>query len=216
MKTARHLQHKTFGFAEIPLPSPDNFLRKDEGIRNRYQRPKTSIPRCTLRRPPIPHLDELKKAQSMLNLDEEKNFKQINIQRAKSAVLRNKPGPKCFEQMAPVHINSPKYGIVPNYLNKINQQLQRMALEEKKKQEELEGRQKRDIRIVTQDEKEEILKGLTHNWDLMQKEYKKMPLLIDTVPKMIRKTKLENNLKSLERDICLLNASANRIFILPN
>lgn len=216
MKTDRHLQHKTFGFAEISLPSPKEFLRKDEGTRTRYERPKTSHARCTLRRPPIPHLDELRSAQSMQNLQEDKNFKLINIKRAKSAFLRGKPGPKCFEQTPPVYINTPKYGKVPRYLIKINEQLQRMELEEKRKREEEEGNRNKDIRVISQEEKNKLLEGLQHNWDLMQKEYQKMPLLIDTVPKMLRKTKLENNLKSLERDICLLNSNSNCIYILPS
>lgn len=217
MKTAKHLQHKTFGFAELQLPTPNNFLRKDEGIRRCYERPKTSIPRCSVpRRPPIPHLDELRAAQSMQNMHDEKNFKLINIKRAKSAILRNKPGPKCFEQTPPTYINSSKYGTVPRYLMKINEQLKRLEIEEKRKREEEEGNRNKDIRVISQDEKEKLLEGLQHNWDIMQKEYQKMPLLIDTVPKMLRKTKLENNLKSLERDICLLNSNANCIYILPN
>lgn len=151
----------------------------------------------------------------MLSFPDEKNFKLINIKRAKSAFMRSKPGPKCFEQTPPVYINTPKYGNVPQYLIKINEQLQRMELEEKRKREEEEGNRNKDIRVINQEEKNKLLEGLQHNWDIMQKEYQKMPLLIDTVPKMLRKTKLENNLKSLERDICLLNSSSNCIYILP-
>lgn len=216
MKSDKYLQHKTFGFAEMPLPKPDKYLKKDEGTRRCYERPKTSHPRCTLRHPPIPHLDELKNAQSMQNLHDEKNFKLINIKRAKSAFLRNKPGPKCFEQTPPVYINKPKFGHVPRYLIHINNQLQRLEIESKKQQEEKQGNRHKDVRIITQEEKNKLLEGLQHNWDIMQKEYQKMPLLIDTVPKMLRKTKLENNLKSLERDICLLNSNVNRIYILPD
>jgi hypothetical protein len=215
MKTSKHLQHKTFGFAELPLPTPEKYLKKDEGIQRCYERPKTSHARCNLRRPPIPHLDELKKIQSMQNLKIEKNFKVINIKRAKSAFIRNKPGPKCFEQTPPVYIHQRKYGKVPNYLIKINEQLQRMELDAIKREEETRGRQDKDIRVISFEEKKNLLEGLQHNWELMQKEYKKMPLLIDTVPKQLRKTKLENNLKSLERDICLLNSSSNRIYIQP-
>lgn len=216
MKTAKHLQHKTLGYAVIPLPNPDQFLKKDEGVQRHYHRPKTSHPRCTLRRPPIPHLDELKKAESMMNIEEEKNFKVINILRAKSAFIRNKPGPKCFEQTPPVYINAPKFGKVPKYLINMKDQFHRMEIESKKRQEEIEGSRNKDIRYISQEEKNKLLEGLQHNWELMQKDYQKMPLLIDTVPKMIRKTKLENQLKSLERDICLLNTNSNCIFITPN
>jgi hypothetical protein len=216
MKTAKHLQHKTFGFAELPLPTPDKFLKKDEGVQRNYQRPKTSHARCTLRRPPIPHIDELKKAQSMQSFEQEKNFKVINIERAKSAFIRNKPGPKCFEQTPPIYINAPKFGKVPRYLLNIKEQLRRLEIESKRRQEEIEGNKNKNIQFVSQEEKTKLLEGLQHNWDLMQKEYKRMPLLIDTVPKMLRKTKLENQLKSLERDICLLNSNANCIFISRN
>lgn len=130
--------------------------------------------------------------------------------------MRGKLGPKCFEQTPPVYINKPKFGKVPRYLMNINEQLRRMELDTKKQQEELEGKRNEDIRIVSSEEKKKLLEGLQHNWDLMQKEYQKMPLLIDTVPKQLRKTKLENNLKSLERDICLLNSNSNCIYILPN
>lgn len=94
--------------------------------------------------------------------------------------------------------------------------MQRIKLESNKREEELKNNRNKDIRVISQDEKDKILEGLKHNWELQQKEYQKMPLLIDTVPKMIRKTKLEDNLKSLERDICLLNANQNCIFILPD
>lgn len=43
--------------------------------------------------------------------------------------------------------------------------------------------------------------GLKKNWEKLQQEYQSLPLLTDTVPKMIRKAKLENNLKQLEKDI---------------
>lgn len=152
----------------------------------------------------------------MTNLNSEKNFKLINIERAKSAVLRNKPGPKCFEQSAPVYINQPKFGNVPNYLIKINDSLKRMELEAKRQEEDHVKECDKNIRVIDHDEKRNLLEGLKHNWSLMQKEYQRMPLLIDTVPKMIRKTKLENQLKSLERDICLLNTNSSCIFILPS
>jgi hypothetical protein len=160
MKTAKQLQHRTFGFAEIQLPTPDKFLRKDEGIRRQYERPKTSYPRCTLRRPPIPHIDELKKAHSMQIFEDEKNFKVINIKRAKSAFLRNKPAPKCFEQMPPVYVHAPKYGRVPTYLMKINEQLRKMQIESKKHQEQMKGSQEKDFQVVSREEKNKLLEGL--------------------------------------------------------
>lgn len=38
----------------------------------------------------------------------------------------------------------------------------------------------------------------------MQKEYQLLPIITDTIPKILRKTKLENDLKQLEKDISLI------------
>lgn len=149
----------------------------------------------------------------MQNLSE-KNFKLINIKRAKSAVLRGAPGPKCFEQTPPSYVHKPKYGNVPKYLHKMNEQIKRLKEMNLREQQERERKEEsKKIRVITQEQKSELLEGLKHNWHKLQEEYQKMPLLIDSVPKTIRKTKLENNLKSLERDICLLNNNTSRIFI---
>lgn len=204
--------HKTFGYAEAPLPTPDNFLKRDEGIR--FIRPRTCDPRCcTSRRPPVPKHNELNRTTTELNLNNEKNFKLVNIMRAKSAVARN-TGPKCFEQTPPSYILAPKYGKVPKYLKKMSEK--QMQMELMAKQAVDNSNVQNDCRRIPHEEKQQLLNGLKHNWDLLQKEYQRMPLLIDTIPKMLRKTKLENNLKQLEKDICLLNSNHNSIYIVSN
>lgn len=52
-----------------------------------------------------------------------------------------------------------------------------------------------------------ILQGLRTNWDALQKIYKGLPLLTDTIPKKARKTKLENELKQIENDMLFLENS---------
>lgn len=212
------MQHRTFGVPdESATITTEKFLKKDEGIARHYIRPMTSHPKCSSRRPPVPKHNELTETASMQHSCKDKNFKAINIVRAKSAVIRNPPGPKCFEQKAPIYIHTPKYGTVPMYLEKRKDEINRikqMSLKEKQQAEKEEYDKK--VRELTQPEKNKLLEGLKHNWQKLQEEYQKMPLLIDSVPKMIRKTKLENSLKSLEQDICLLNTNSSRIFIVPN
>lgn len=216
LRSASHMQHRTFGLPDETLTiAPDKYLRKDEGIRRHYERPKTSQPRCTSKRPPVPKHNELAKTLSMQNL-ECKDFKLININRAKSAFIRNPPGPKCFEQKAPIYIHMPKYGKVPKYLNLLKENNERLRELKLKEEEAANEAERNKIRVIDQEEKQKLLDGLKNNWQKLQEEYQKMPLLIDSVPKMIRKTKLENNLKSLEKDICLLNTNSNRIFIIPD
>lgn len=219
LKKSAKMQHKTFGLPDETLTiSPDKFLKKDEGIQRYYERPKTSHVRCTSRKPPIPKHNELNKAISMQTLDYgDKNFKLINIERAKSAgMAANKPAPKCFEQKAPVYIYRSKYGKVPKYLERLKETNEKLRELKMKEEEEKNEKDRNQIRVIDQEEKKKLLDGLKYNWQKLQEEYQKMPLLIDSVPKMIRKTKLEINLKSLEQDICLLNKNSNRIFILPD
>ncbi|XP_070509074.1 enkurin [Chironomus tepperi] len=217
LKSNKFMQHKTFGLPdESSNVTTDKFLKKDDGIIRHYIRPKTSHSKCESRRPPVPKHNELNVTASMMNLTE-KNFKVINIKRAKSAMIRNPPGPKCFEQKSPIYIHMPKFGKTPKYLEKRKEEMtemKEMSLRQKERAEREELMRK--IREITQPERKKLLEGLKHNWHKMQEEYQKMPLLIDSVPKMIRKTKLENNLKSLENDICLLNTNSSRIFIVPN
>ena len=204
--------HKTFGYAEAPLLTPDNFLKRDEGIR--FIRPRTSDPRCcTSRRPPVPKHNELNQTIRDLNSNNEKDFKLFNIMRVKSAVTRS-TGPKCFEQTPPSYIFAPKYGKIPKYLKKINEQ--QLAMELMAKQAVEHSKEPKDVRRIPHEEKQQLLDGLKHNWNQLQKEYQRMPLLIDTIPKILRKTKLENKLKQLEKDICLLNSNHNSIYIVSN
>lgn len=210
------MKHKTFGLPDETLNiSPEKYLKKDEGIQRHYERPKTSHSKCTLKRPPIPRHYEINKTHTMQD-KEFVDFKLVNIMRAKSAPIRNPPKPKCFEQKAPVYIHNSKFGKIPKYLEclkETNKRLNEMKLKEEEEKNKMEQNQ---IRVIDQEEKQKLLDGLKQNWAKMQEEYQKMPLLIDSVPKMIRKTKLENNLKSLEQDICLLNKNSNRIFIIPD
>jgi hypothetical protein len=212
MKVQPHLQHKTFGLPdESTSIAPERFLKKGDGFFRYYEiRPQTSHEPCTLRRPPVPKHDEL----SEIMHGGEKNFKRINIERAKSAAPRGFAGPKCFEQTPPSYVHKEKFGKVPRYLNRMNEQIRLLQERNLKEQQERERKeQNKKVRVISQEEKNKLLEGLKHNWHKLQEEYQKMPLLIDSVPKTIRKTKLENNLKSLESDICLLNNSSSRIFI---
>lgn len=52
-----------------------------------------------------------------------------------------------------------------------------------------------------------MLQGLKENWHELQSTYQILPLVTDTAPKKIRKTKMESELKRLEKEILLLESS---------
>lgn len=213
--------HKTFGFAETPLDPPNKFLQKNCGIR--FIHPCASNTRlCSSRRPPIPKHDELFKTQSMQNLSKDKHFKRINIKRTASSARINRP-PKFADTkfgdyqnleksgMIPIFIHKPKFGKVPEYLKKIKGKLLKQEQEESDQQ--IDSSVEDKLQAISLEEKNDLIKGLQHNWNLLQKEYQQLSLITDTVPKMLRKTKLENNLKNIERDIVLLNSNQSCIYI---
>ena len=60
------------------------------------------------------------------------------------------------------------------------------------------------LRTMTDDERESILQGLKKNWDELHHAFQSLSVVIDTIPKKMRKEKLEQDMKALEKDIDLL------------
>lgn len=197
-------------------------MRKNSGVHFIHPRPPNTR-LCTQPRPPIPKFRESSKAQPA------KDFKRINIKRVASTA-KSYGNPKFTDTrfgdfqdleksgMLPVYIHNPKYGNVPEYLKKMknpktvkkdNWEILRTKLKEHELIDSIDNK----LRALSMNEKTDLLKGLQHNWNLLQKEYQRLPLLTDTVPKMHRKTTLETNLKQLERDIVLLNSNQSCIYI---
>lgn len=200
---------------------PDNFLQKNCGVR--FIHPSApNLRLCSARRPPIPKHDELSCAKSLQDLSKVKNFKRINIKRAASSVhIDRKPrfadtkygDFQDLEKsgMIPIYVNKSKFGKVPKYLQKLKSKLSEQ--EQAALEVDTESKVEEKMRKISLEEKQDLINGLQHNWNVLQNEYQKLPLLTDTVPKMLRKTKLENSLKQLERDIVLLNSNQSCIYI---
>lgn len=60
------------------------------------------------------------------------------------------------------------------------------------------------MRTMSNEEKEAILDGLKKNWDELHHAYQSLSVVIDTLPKKMKKEKIENEMKALEKDIDLL------------
>lgn len=217
--------HRTMGYAEIPLNSTKDFLLKNGGPKP--PRPKTGF-HCNSKKPQVP-----KRSETAEIRHNEKNWKEENIKRVVSAAPRQTL-PRYVDTkkgdfhdlkssgLMPVYIYQEKYGKLPKYLVKRMKDLRN--LREMYKEED--ARKQPLCRYITQEERTELLgvisdlkfilnviilfyffymfKGLKHNWEELQKVYQGLPLMTDTIPKMLRKTKLENELKQLEKDILLL------------
>ncbi|XP_053686786.1 enkurin [Sabethes cyaneus] len=196
--------HRTMGYAKIPLQKPNEFLKKNCGIR--YRATKSAPVRlCADHKPPVPKKEDLTTNQQLMKCVD---FKVENVKKVVASSPK-KMRPRYADTrkgdfhdleksgLMPVYKCQPKYGKVPKYLERRKKDLEA----QKQRMAEKMGEQVPDGFLVSQEERLELLKGLKQNWENLQKEYQSLPLLIDTVPKMIRKAKLEKNLKELEKDI---------------
>lgn len=108
--------HRTMGFAEVPLQCPRHFLRKDCGVRCTVPTsPKQCLAAC--RKPPVPKKKDLCGCKSPCKETPCRNIRLENIKRVVSAAPR-KPIPKyCDTRNGDFHCLVPS-GLTPIYLCK--------------------------------------------------------------------------------------------------
>uniref|UniRef100_A0A182QMK2 Enkurin domain-containing protein n=1 Tax=Anopheles farauti TaxID=69004 RepID=A0A182QMK2_9DIPT len=195
--------HRTMGFSKIPLPGPSEFLKKNCGPRHRATK-SAPVRLCTAHKPPVPKPTESAACQVLKVVDFKKeNIKKVVTTSPKKARARYADTRKGdFHDLErsglmPIYMCRPKFGKVPQYLTRRKKDL----IAQKERLIEECSQQKPRCSYISQEERVDLLKGLKQNWEKLQQEYQSLPLLTDTVPKMIRKAKLENNLKQLEKDI---------------
>ncbi|XP_026762990.2 enkurin [Galleria mellonella] len=199
----------TFGYAETPLKTPDKFLRKGEGI---GQPRKKSDHKCVVSSnlPPVPERPPPGKKPEKPKI----NFKVVNIKKA--IKTKGKPVEPRLVDTRDGHIKKikgsgevpeyclrPDFGKMPAYLVKRNRRIQRELEKIKHAEENRESLCKQ----VSEEERQKLLEDLKHNWQLMQKAFLQLPMLTDTIPKILKKTKMEQELRQLEKDIALIESN---------
>ncbi|KAJ3662115.1 hypothetical protein Zmor_006474 [Zophobas morio] len=102
--------------------------------------------------------------------------------------------------LEPIYIKSDAFGKTPSYLQVFIKQREKLH----QMQKDATGVEKPKCRYIRRDEREQLLQGLKHNWGELQQQYQGLPILTDTIPKINRKSKLEAELKQLEKDIVLV------------
>lgn len=155
--------HKTMGFAEVPLHCPNHFLRKDGGVRSHVpQSPKQCLLPC--RKPPVPKRKDLCGCVNPCDNSPCKNFKKDNIKQVVSAVPV-RPKPKFCDTrkgdfhdlvksgLAPVYVYSKKFGKCPRYIVKKRQEETNRAMNARN--EELEKQPK--CRYISPEERVKVL-----------------------------------------------------------
>ncbi|XP_026496582.1 enkurin [Vanessa tameamea] len=200
---------KTFGYAETPLNPPDQFLKKGEGI---GQPIKKSDHKCYVsgKLPPVPRRTVSGKKPEKPKT----NFKVLNIKKA----IKTKPKPvePRLVDTRDGHIKKIKgsgeipeyclrkdFGQMPAYLVNRNRRIQKKIDKIKYAEEHKESL----CKLISEQERQALLKDLKYNWQLLQKDFLQLPMLTDTIPKILRKTKMEQELRQLEKDIALIESN---------
>jgi len=171
---------------------PSNYLKKGDGEKIKYH-VKTQESSRLFMKPPLP--TEI----PIIPKPNNKDYITINALDAIHSTPKNvKPPPRYY-------VNKKDYGQKPKYLNKRMAELEKQILEKEKEEiiSEFERKQRGSRRLVCipSAQKESILQGLKDNYQALNNQYQKMSLVSDTVPKIIKKTNMEKQLKQYEKDI---------------
>ncbi|XP_060535785.1 enkurin [Cylas formicarius] len=210
---ARNLKsHATMGLPEGELPDPTNFLKKRTG--------KPSYTTSKVEKQPKPCQNMVQKGKTPTRkelalqdkeIKPDKNFIKENVRvisqmkpkEPEHRIVTDKNGNTTKPELCglePVYIKLPIFGRTPNYLIRFNKTKEK----EYQMKKDRSGTEQPKCRYITRDEREKLLNGLKQNWEELQKQYQGLPILTDTIPKKIRKSKLEADLKQLEKDIVLV------------
>ena len=110
------------------------------------------------------------------------------------------------------YIEKADYGKVPEYLSDVKAAIEeektmmREILSEQKTEDEDEPK----LRVMTQEEKEELLYKLKLKWDSVNKEFQNMAHLVqlDTMNKRKKKENMEKTLEAIEKMVKKLTSAA--------
>jgi len=171
---------------------PSNYLKKGDGEKIKYH-VKTQESSKLFMKPPLP--TEI----PIIPKPNNKNYITINALDAIHSTPKNvKPLPRYY-------VNKKDYGRKPKYLNRRIAELEEQKLQKEKEEiiNEFEHNQKKigHLVCIPSAQKESILQGLKDNYQALHNQYQKMSLIADTVPKIIKKTNMEKQLKQYEKDI---------------
>lgn len=220
-QNARRLPERTrtkkptgvMGFAHMPKPDPQKFLKK-----NTWKPPMLPpevvdpdyghhhcLKHCKL--PCVPLKDEVIPEQDKKLQHQRKDFITKNVKyvvqmvpkEPEQKVVLNKYGEATPLKagLEPYYIYNKVYGHIPRYLERLNKVREKVFQAKKDR----EGKFQPKCRYITHDVRDKLLAGLKQNWEELQSQYQGLPILTDTIPKIQRKSKMEADLKQLEKDI---------------
>ncbi|XP_013027492.2 enkurin [Anser cygnoides] len=198
-------QWKTMGPAKVAVPSPKNFLKKHS------KEPKLPARKKEQDSKKLPALSvPLRTDHPVMGIQSKKNFINTNAVAAITG-LPKKPQPIYVDRrqgdkylletsgLVPKYIKKKDYGITPKYVTRRTEEMKRAQKEHET--HVLEYLKEKAMKQLSDEERENLLQGLKKNWEEVHHEFQCLSVEIDTIPKKLRKEKLESQMKQLEHDI---------------
>merc|ERR1712070_855024 len=186
----------TMGPLKVKVPEPQKFLKAYTREDNKLPEPrKFDYHDVTERKPTVPTRSE----KPVMGLVTSKNFITCNAVENILAV------PKKTDVRQVSCMNKKGYGKVPQYLEEVKGEIQDeynyiMQMQEAQEEADQDGNFGR-TRMISENERVEMLNGLKTNWDRINKAYQTLSFTLDTPAKKQRKEEFEAQLEQIERDI---------------
>uniref|UniRef100_A0A8C9N7N2 Enkurin, TRPC channel interacting protein n=1 Tax=Serinus canaria TaxID=9135 RepID=A0A8C9N7N2_SERCA len=199
-------QWKTMGPAKVAVPSPNDFLQK-----------RSKEPRLAPKKKEEDGKKLLPLSVPPRTYHPVTRIKKNFISKNAIAVMTGEPKkPRHFcvdtrqgdkyllepSGLFPKYINKKNYGILPKYVTQRNEEMKRE--EEEYQASVLEQLRKKAMKVLSEEERTNILKALKKNWEELNRAYQGLPIVTDTRYKQMHKEELELKLKQLEHDIAAI------------
>ncbi|XP_071943017.1 enkurin-like [Antedon mediterranea] len=200
---------KTMGPAKVEQPKTSEFLKRRSGEHDLSTTKPFKYSDDDRKRPPVPKATE----KPLMGLKSNKNFVKTNavenilsVPKKPAAnfadTVRGATHPLDPSGLKPVYTRMKKYGNVPDYLTKRNDEVKRA--QEEYDEYIKEHYRRGAMKSLSDNERKSIIDGLKKNWEEIHHQYQGLSMVTDTAPKKARKERLESEMKQLERDIELL------------
>ena len=197
------------GLAKIEPPVPKEYLRRKP---HTIWPPKTNQMICKdHKKPPIPRFQKRHSSDHKIECCPSKNFIVENIAKAKKKMPDNKPLARIVDTcrgntflliksgLDPIHMKSPDFGKTPKYLEKRKREISQNISKESKVES------MKPYRYISDEERLGLLEKLIEKRELLMKRFMLLPLVTDTISKVLTKSTLENKLAQLDKDINMVD-----------
>ncbi|EEB13755.1 conserved hypothetical protein [Pediculus humanus corporis] len=216
--------HQTFGLARYEAPQFWNYLKKRKpriempAVKFVERQKYKCVENC--KNVPLPKFNKTNNLESTKKTP--KNYVKANIEMI-TKIEPKIPRPRIVDtprgtvkdlahliQMIKIR-ESENYGKIPKYLCKRRKQWEAEEMRKKKEADAVYEYRRRmgintmgmgeNVYMIAEETRQKLLDGLKENWNELTKQFLKLPVMSDTLPKMRRKMWLEKEMDQLEKDV---------------